>query len=145
MVGLAEGWRHTPAAAGQEWELCTTFNDSWGYQPGDRKFKDVRQIVRMLCECISKCGNMLISVGPDAQGRLPEETKRQMLALGEWTHKYAEAIYPTEAGLDPAYFLGGSTLSEEAMDDVCTVIKAEFDEPIDLVEMNKHARSVGGN
>lgn len=190
----------------KEWELCTTFNDSWGFQPGDRNFKDVRQIVRMLCECISKGGNMLISVGPDAQGRLPEETKQQMLSLGEWTHKYAEAIYPTEAGLDPAYFLGGSTLTEdrktlylfaydcssgrvmlngirnrirrvtsmangeelahrviggagwinmpgciwidlpkEAMDDVCTVIKVEFDEPIDLVEMNHSARSVGGN
>lgn len=100
-------------APSKEWELCTTFNDSWEYQPQDKNFKDVRQIVRMLCECISKGGNMLISVGPDAQGRLPEETKAQMLALGAWTHKYAEAIYPTGQGLDPAYFLGGSTLSQD--------------------------------
>ena len=190
----------------KEWELCTTFNDSWGYQPNDKNFKDIRQIVRMLCECITKGGNMLISVGPDGQGKLPEETKAQMLALGEWTNKYAEAIYPTGRGLDPAYFLGGSTLSEDrktlylfaydcsstrlmlngirnpikritamgtgrelthqviggafwinmpgciwidvpesAIDEVCTVIKVEFDEPIDLVELNKHVHSVGGN
>lgn len=190
----------------KDWELCTTFNDSWGYQPKDHNFKDVRQIVRMLCECISKGGNMLISVGPDAQGRLPEETKAQMLALGEWTHKYAEAIYPTLRGLDPAYFLGGSTLTEdrktlylfvydcstsrimlngirnpikritamgtqrtlqhriiggapwinmpgniwielppEDMDPVCTVIKLEFDEPIDLVALEGQANSVGEN
>ena len=36
-----------------------------------------------------------------------------MLQLGEWTKKYAEAIYPTEKGLDSAYFLGGSTLTED--------------------------------
>lgn len=96
---------------GTPWELCTTFNDSWGFRPDDKNFKDIRQIVRMLCECITKGGNMLISVGPDAQGRLPDEVKKQMLALGEWTHKYAEAIYPTKSGLLPEYFLGGSTLS----------------------------------
>jgi len=188
------------------WELCTTFNDSWGYQKQDKNFKDVRQIVRMLCECISKGGNMLISVGPDAKGRLPEEVKAKMLELGEWTHKYAEAIYPTEKGLDPAYFLGGSTLSKdkktlylfaydsssgrlmlngirnkikratamgcglelthqtlggapwinmpgsiwidlpkEAVDDVCTVIKVEFDEPLDAIPVDNHAESKGGN
>lgn len=189
----------------KEWELCTTFNDSWGYQPQDKNFKDVRQIVRMLCECISKGGNMLISVGPDAKGKLPEETKAQMLELGKWTGKYAESIYPTDKGLDPAYFLGGTTLSEdkktlylfaydcstnrlmlngirnpikkitslknnqelshrviggadwlnmpgciwievpdEAIDDICTVIKIEFDEPIGLVSLYDKTDSVGG-
>ncbi len=97
----------------ETWELCSTFNNSWGYQPNDKKYKDIRQIVRMLCECISKGGNLLISIGPDAEGVIPAETEQKMLELGEWTHKYAEAIYPTEKGLDPAYFLGGSTLSED--------------------------------
>ena len=32
---------------------------------------------------------------------------------------------------------------ESAIDEVCTVIKVEFDEPIDLVELNKQVHSVG--
>lgn len=97
----------------ETWELCSTFNNSWGYQSKDKKYKDIRQIVRMLCECISKGGNLLISIGPDAEGVIPAETEKKMLELGEWTHKYAEAIYPTDKGLDLAYFSGGSTLSKD--------------------------------
>lgn len=114
------------------WELCSTFNNSWGYQPGDKNYKDVRQIVRMLCECISKGGNLLISVGPDAEGVIPPETEEKMLELGAWTHKYAEAIYPTEKGLDPAYFSGGSTLSKDKK----TLYLFSYDKPNRFMMLN---------
>ena len=35
-------------------------------------------------------------------------------------------------------------LPTAAMDDVCTVLKVEFDEPIKLVPFNDKTRSVGG-
>lgn len=35
-------------------------------------------------------------------------------------------------------------LPKSATDDVCTVIKIEFDEPIDIVDINSTVRSVGG-
>jgi len=35
-------------------------------------------------------------------------------------------------------------LPTAAMDDVCTVFKVEFDEPIKLVPLNDKTRSVGG-
>lgn len=56
---------------------------------------------------------MLISVGPNAEGEIPAEQEKLMLQLGEWTGKYAEAIYPTEKGIEAEYFNGGSTLSED--------------------------------
>ena len=96
-----------------EWELCTTMNDSWGYQKQDHNYKDIKKLVRMFVECLSKGGNFLLSFGPDRTGAMPEEVKKILLEIGQWTEKYAEAIYPTGAGLDPAYFLGGSTLSED--------------------------------
>ena len=114
------------------WELCSTFNNSWGYQPKDKKYKDIRQIVRMLVECISKGGNLLISIGPDAEGQIPAETEQKMLELGEWTHKYAEAVYPTEKGLDPAYFMGGSTLSKDRK----TLYLFSYDNPNGFLMLN---------
>lgn len=95
------------------WELCTTFNNSWGYQPKDKAYKDIRQIIRMFTECISKGGNLLISVGPTPEGEIPKEAEERMRILGAWTKQYAEAIYPTKAGLAPEYYHGGSTLSED--------------------------------
>ena len=95
------------------WELCSTFNDSWGYQTCDMNYKTVGQLVRMLCECLTKGGNLLISIGPDAQGQIPQPTQEKMLALGEWVRAYEEAIYPTERGIAPEYFLGGSTLTQD--------------------------------
>ena len=88
-------------------------NDSWGYQKQDHNYKDIRKIVRMFVECLSKGGNFLLSFGPDRTGAMQEEVKQILTDMGKWTSKYAEAIYPTTAGLDPAFFLGGSTLSED--------------------------------
>lgn len=186
------------------WELCTTFCDAWGYRKEIKNNKSIRQIVRMFVECISKGGNMLISLGPDAEGSIPDIIKDSMLRLGEWTSFYEEAIYPTCKGIGPEYFSGGSTLSEdkktlylfcydiqgdkimlngirnhglkitalktgkrlnytviggapwlnmpgcvwididkESIDDICTVIKIEFNEPIDIVETDSGIKSKG--
>lgn len=89
------------------WELCTTFNDSWGYQPHDRHFKDIRQIVRRFVECISKGGNMLISVGPDAEGAIPPEVEAQMKALGRWTHQYKKQLLNLKKGLEQSILQAG--------------------------------------
>ena len=35
-----------------EWELCTTMNDSWGYQKQDHNYKDIRKIVKFLVSVI---------------------------------------------------------------------------------------------
>ena len=95
------------------WETCMTINSSWGYQPADPSFKNVNKLVRLLIECVSKGGNLILSVGPDGKGRIQEEVTSVLTELGNWTHKYAEAIYPTEKGIEPFYFLGGTTLSED--------------------------------
>lgn len=185
------------------WELSTTLTDAWGFR-FENNYKDIHQIVRMLCECISKGGNLLLSVGPDAEGEIPIETAGMLIQLGEWTNKYHEAIYPTGRGIGPEYFTGGTTLTEDKktlylfiydrpyqkimlngirtkikkitslasgteltyriiggapwlhipgciwididgndVDHICTVVKVEFNDVIDLVDVNKKIMSVG--
>lgn len=116
----------------EPWELCTTFNNSWGYQPHDHQYKDIRQIVRMFVECISKGGNMLISVGPDAEGNIPPETELRMKQLGRWTHLYEEAIYEPGKGIGPEYFAGGTTLSQDRQ----TLYLFVYDRPYQHVMIN---------
>lgn len=100
--------------ADKYWELCMTINDSWGYQQNDREFKTPEQIIRIFSECISKGGNLLLDIGPKADGTIPNEEVDVLKALGRWTAKHSEAIYGTEAGLPAGYFYGPSTLKADS-------------------------------
>jgi alpha-L-fucosidase len=96
---------------GEYWELCMTMNDSWGYQHNDKNYKSPNQIIRIFVDCISMGGNLLLDIGPKADGSIPEEQQEILKELGRWTNKHAEAIYGTSAGISPEYFYGPSALS----------------------------------
>lgn len=96
------------------WELCMTINDSWGYQQNDREFKSPEQIIKIFTECTSKGGNLLLDVGPMADGTIPAEEVTVLKALGKWTRKHSEAIYSTTGGLPPGYFYGPTTISSDS-------------------------------
>ncbi len=96
------------------WELCMTINDSWGYQQNDREFKTPEQVIKIFAECISKGGNLLLDIGPKADGTIPEENVKILKELGKWTSRNSEAIYGTVGGLPPGYFYGPSTISKDS-------------------------------
>lgn len=95
------------------WELCYTMNDSWGYQPYDYKYKSPNMIIRTLVDCISMGGNLLLDIGPKADGSIPEEQINILKKLGRWTNKHAEAIYGTRAGISAGHFSGKTALSKD--------------------------------
>jgi len=88
-----------------------TMNDSWGYQHNDKNYKSPSQIIRIFAECLSMGGNLLLDIGPRADGTIPEEQVNILKEVGRWTSKHSEAIYGTGAGLPPGYYYGPSTLS----------------------------------
>jgi len=128
------------------WELCMTINDSWGYQARDRNFKSVRQIVRLLTECTSQGGNLLLDVGPRNDGTITPEEEKILRGLGRWTHKHGEAIYGTTAGIGKDYYYGPSMLNK-ARDVIYLVC---YDRPADGLYIKgirnaiKRASVVGG-
>lgn len=95
------------------WELCMTMNNSWGFQGNDTDYKTPNQIIRIFADCISMGGNLLLDIGPKADGTIPEEQLKIMMELGRWSNKHKEAIYGSRAGLPPGHFYGPSTLSKD--------------------------------
>ena len=96
------------------WELCMTMNDSWGYQDHDHNYKTPYQIIRIFADVIGAGGNLLLDIGPRADGTIPDEQVQILEELGRWTHKHAEAIYGTNAGIAAGHFYGPTTLSADS-------------------------------
>ncbi len=69
------------------WELCATMNNHWGYCYYDHTYKTSQTIIRKLVECVSKGGNFILNVGPDAKGRIPKES--------HWGYCYYDHTYKT--------------------------------------------------
>lgn len=75
------------------WEACITLNNNWGYVSGDRHYKSAEMVIRMLVECVSKNGNLLINVGPNAKGEIPPESQGILEEVGCWMAQNNESIY----------------------------------------------------
>jgi alpha-L-fucosidase len=75
------------------WEACITMNNNWGYAEFDHEFKSSSTCIRKLVECVSKNGNMLLNVGPDARGRIPTRSVEILSDIGEWMRQNGESVY----------------------------------------------------
>lgn len=95
------------------WELCMTINDSWGFQKNDHNFKTPQQIIGIFTDVIGNGGNLLLDIGPKADGTIPEKQVHVLKELGKWTSKHKEAIYGTLAGIPKEHFYGPTTLSKD--------------------------------
>jgi alpha-L-fucosidase len=97
------------------WELCMTMNDSWGYQAADTSYKTPFEIISIFADVIGFGGNLLLDIGPKADGTIPEEQVYILKELGKWTSKHQEAIFITQAGMPQGHFYGPSTLSADSL------------------------------
>jgi alpha-L-fucosidase len=82
---------------GVDWESCITMNRNWGYNSHDHDFKSVADLVKLLVETASKGGNLLLNVGPKADGTFPDESVERLQGVGRWMAVNGSAIYGSSA------------------------------------------------
>lgn len=75
------------------WEACITLNNHWGYHSQDKHYKSSKMVIRTLVECVSKNGNLILNVGPDATGKIPKESAKILEEVGNWIEENKESIY----------------------------------------------------
>ena len=75
------------------WEACFTMNNNWGYCANDHYYKPASMLIKKLVECVSKGGNMILNVGPDAKGKFPKESSAILSEIGRWMDKNHDSIY----------------------------------------------------
>lgn len=80
------------------WEKCLTLNkNSWGFNFKVNNMTPA-EIVTMLVNTVDRGGNLLLNVGPDANGVIPPEQVDILEKVGRWMSVYGESIYGTVAG-----------------------------------------------
>jgi alpha-L-fucosidase len=94
---------------GVDWETCMTMNDHWGYNSHDHNWKSVPTLIRMLSDIASKGGNLLLNVGPTAEGVIPAPGVERLQAIGHWLQANGEAIYGTTTSPFPSLPWGRAT------------------------------------
>ena len=74
-------------------ETCLTVNNHWGIGDFDIDYKSPSEIIRTLCNCRRYGANLLLNIGPKAQGAVDPFQKELFGLLGRWMGLYGEAIY----------------------------------------------------
>jgi len=79
------------------WELCTTIAGAWGYQ-ADAQPQPLKHYIQLLAKVAGRDGNLLLNVGPRADGRIDPPQVARLREIGAWLGKYGESIYDTRGG-----------------------------------------------
>lgn len=81
----------------QAWQSCRGIGLSFGYNQveDESHYLDGRAVVRHLVDVVSRDGNLLLDVGPTAEGRIPDLQRRSLEALADWMAVNAGAIHGT--------------------------------------------------
>lgn len=96
------------------WELCMTINSNWGWQPQDHDWKTPFEIITIFVDAVSNGGNLLLDIGPKADGTIPAEEVTMLKELGAWNQRNGEAVFNTTAGIPQGHFYGPTTLSKDS-------------------------------
>lgn len=75
------------------WEACQTFSGSWGYYRDESNWRSVDELIRTLIDCVSKGGNLLLNVGPNARGELDPRALSRLRGIGDWMRLHGRSIY----------------------------------------------------
>jgi len=78
-----------------KWESCRGLGFSFGYNQveGLEHTLSAQALIHLLVDIVSKNGNLLLDVGPRADGSIPEIQLERLRALGRWLRVNGEAIY----------------------------------------------------
>ncbi|MBP3480848.1 MAG: alpha-L-fucosidase [Clostridia bacterium] len=75
------------------WEACHTFSGSWGYYRDEMTWKSPEMLLKLLIDCVSLGGNLLMNVGPTARGYMDKRAVEALNVYAEWMKYNSRSVY----------------------------------------------------
>ncbi len=97
------------------WEENQGIGHSYGYNRNEKidDYKTSHDLILMLSDIVSRGGNLLLDIGPTADGRIPVIMQQRLVDIGDWLNKNGEAIYGSEALKQPYQWSEGIRASKK--------------------------------
>jgi alpha-L-fucosidase len=79
------------------WQSPATVAHSWGFHALEKQWKSTTTLLQNLIGNVSLNGNMMLNIGPRANGDVPFEIEQRLLAMGKWLEVNGESLYGSQA------------------------------------------------
>jgi alpha-L-fucosidase len=111
--------------AGHPWEENRGMGFSYGYNRNENlaDYATGQRLLLTLLDTVSRGGNLLLNIGPTADGRIPVEMQERLAYLGQWLKVNGEAVYGTRTFRDGAQWSAGRRQET----DTSTNYRAKYD------------------
>lgn len=102
------------------WQSAASmFPETWSYRSWQKRGKvevKVAEKLRSLIDVVSRGGNYLLNIGPDADGAVVPFEKEVLVSMGQWLQKNGDAIYGTQPSpYDEQFEWGDVTMKGDSL------------------------------
>lgn len=121
--------------AAHAWEECRGMGGSFGYNRNENleDYESSESLIHILIEKVSRGGNLLLNVGPTADGLIPVIMQQRLKDIGDWMKVNGEAIYGTHSWQKPANMEKSTNMFFTAKEhDLYVIITKWTDTPITI-------------